>query len=225
MRIAVVLQARLDSTRLPRKALLDLCGEPLLLRAMEALRFVAADAYVLACPEDAERDFAPLAERAGFSVVVGPKEDVLRRYATAVGRTGCDLVVRATGDNAFPCADAADAIVAQALELGSDYASFAGLPYGSGVEAVRADSLLRADAEASAPLEREHVCPYLYGHGELFLLHRPAAPAAWRAPDFRVTVDTAEDLRRARRIFGILGPGPVTAPRLIATRGAVEESR
>lgn len=221
--IAVILQARLESTRLPRKALLPLSGEPLLFRAMEALRHIHADAFVLACPRSAERDFSPLAERAGFSVVTGPADDVLKRYTLAIESCGCDMVVRATGDNPFPCADAADEIVNQALALGSDYASYAGLPYGAGVEAVRSESLLLAEREATESFEREHVCPYLYGHPDRFILHRPAAPTAWRDPSFRVTVDLAEDLRRAELIFDALrGPCRVAAPALVGIRGMVD---
>jgi spore coat polysaccharide biosynthesis protein SpsF len=75
---------------------------------------------------------------------------------------------------------------------------------------VGADSLLRAAREASAPLEREHVCPYLYNHPELFRLHRPLAPRRWQGPEMRVTVDTAEDFKRAEQLFQVLGSFPPT---------------
>jgi spore coat polysaccharide biosynthesis protein SpsF len=65
---------------------------------------------------------------------------------------------------------------------------------------VAAEALLRAEREAVLPAEREHVCPYLYGHGELFLLHRPLAPSKWRRPEIRLTVDTAADYRYAQRL-------------------------
>jgi spore coat polysaccharide biosynthesis protein SpsF len=195
---ALILQARLDSTRLPGKALLDLGGRPMLFRVMEALSAVPQeDLRVLACADDCEAAFAPLAEEAGFALFPGPKEDVLRRYALAIRRYGPDRVIRATGDNPFVFADAAAEIASQAALLGADYAAFAGLPYGAGVEAVAAEALLRADREAAAPEEREHVCPYLYGHGDLFLLHRPLAPLHWRSPSLRLTVDTPEDYDRA----------------------------
>ncbi|MFA6506853.1 MAG: NTP transferase domain-containing protein [Treponemataceae bacterium] len=201
---AVILQARLDSSRLPLKALLPLDGEPLVFRVMSALRAVHADAYVLACPADSEASFAPYAERAGFRVVVGSKEDVLERYCDALRATGADRVIRATGDNPFVFPDAADAINRESILLGADYGAFASLPYGAGVEAVSAEALLRAEREARLPLEREHVCPYLYGHPELFTLHRPLAPFAWRGPDVRITVDTAADYERANALYAAM---------------------
>ena len=201
---ALVVQARLDSSRLPGKALLPLGGKPLLSRVLEALRAVTADTYALACP--AERvcveAFAPLAEQNGFVIVTGPKDDVLARYCNAVRTLHAGRVIRATGDNPFVFADAANLIHAEAS--GADYAAYSGLPYGAGVESVAAEALLRAEREAVLPTEREHVCPYLYGHGELFLLHRPLAPLRWRRPDIRLTVDTQDDYQRAVRLWNKL---------------------
>jgi len=194
---AVILQARLDSSRLPSKALLPLGGEPMLFRVMEALSTVAADCCVLACPEDAAASFAPLADRCGFKLLTGSKEDVLERYCDAIRRFGPDWVIRATGDNPFVFADAATALAAETDAAGAQYGGYADLPYGAGVEAVAAEALLRAEREAREPAEREHVCPYLYGHPELFSLYRPRAPLRWNRRDLRLTVDTRQDYESA----------------------------
>ncbi len=198
---AVVLQARIDSSRLPGKALLDLGGEPMIFRVMQALQNVVSDLRVLACPQDAREAFQPLADRAGFLLVVGSKDDVLSRYCDAIRATGASRLIRATGDNPFVFADAANEINLQGDRLGADYASYAGLPYGTGVEALRSEALLRAEREARNPYEREHVCPFLYGNPDAFLLHRPAAPSVWRMAGMRVSVDTREDYERARRLY------------------------
>jgi spore coat polysaccharide biosynthesis protein SpsF len=218
---AVVVQARLDSTRLPGKALLSLGGQPLIYRVMEALKAVKADAYALACPPECAAPFAQAAEQNGFRIVTGSKDDVLARYCNAVRVLKADRVIRATGDNPFVFADAANAIHAEGS--GADYAAYAGLPYGAGVESVAAEALLRAEREAVLPYEREHVCPYLYGHGELFLLHRPLAPIRWRHPEVRLTVDTGEDYCRALQLWGKLAEygGGRTGEMIIAAADAL----
>jgi spore coat polysaccharide biosynthesis protein SpsF len=217
---AVVLQARLDSSRLPGKSLMPLwasarageslpCGEgpegrPLIFRVMEALKAVRADLYILASPEDCAASFTPLAEEAGFVFCAGPKDDVLGRYCLAIRRFGIEWVIRATGDNPFVFADAACAIAEEARSLKAAYAGYSGLPYGAGVESVAAWALLKADEEAKTGLEREHVCPYLYNHPEIFSLHRPLAPVRWQDPSLRVTVDTAGDYRQAAALYAAL---------------------
>jgi len=201
---ALILQGRLDSARLPGKSLLPLGGEPLIFRVMEALSSVPCDLHVLACPEDCESAFRPLAERAGFELCTGSKEDVLARYCSVIARFSPDRVIRATGDNPFVFADAARQLAEEAAALNADYAGYAGLPLGAGVEAVSAEALLRAEREAQKPEEREHVCPYLYAHPELFRLHRPLAPLMWQQPALRLTVDTAEDYQRAQELYRAL---------------------
>lgn len=203
---AIILQSRLDSSRLPGKALLALAGEPLVYRVMQALKAVkpAGGLCVLACPEDSCAAFAPFARRAGFELFAGDKYNVLARYAAAARAFGADRIIRATGDNPFVFADAAAAIQDEAAKLGADYAAYAGLPYGAGVEAVSAAALFRAEKEAAGD-ELEHVCPYIYGRGSAgFSLHRPLAPATWRAPQYRLTIDTPEDFKRAQMLYDAL---------------------
>ena len=202
--LAIILQARMDSSRLPGKSLLPLGGKPLIFRVMEALNRVPAPLRVLACPEDSAASFAPLAAEAGFILFTGPKDDVLSRYCLALRNFGIQHALRATGDNPFVFTDAAAAINAEALTLGADYAGYSGLPPGAGVESVSANALFRAETDAASPYEREHVCPYLYTHPELFFLHRPLAPLRWQGPDIRLTVDTPEDYERAQALFAAL---------------------
>jgi spore coat polysaccharide biosynthesis protein SpsF len=198
---ALILQGRLNSTRLPQKSLLPLEGEPLIFRVMEALNAVPCDIRILACPESCAAPFGPLAEKAGFVIHTGSDEDVLARYCAAIRRYSPDRVIRATGDNPFVFADAAKTLAEEAAAVGADYAGYTGLPLGAGVEVVNAEALLRAEKESTTREDREHVCPYLYGHGELFLLHRPLAPPPWQAPRLRLTVDTLEDYHRAQKLY------------------------
>lgn len=200
----LVLQARLDSVRLYWKSLLPLGERPLIFRVMEALGPVQCDVKVLACPEDCAQYFIPLAEEAGFEILLGPKDDVLTRYCMAIRRFGADRIIRATGDNPFVFSDAAHALNREAASLGADYAGYTGLPYGAGVESVNSRALLKAEQEAQTQSERENVCPYLYGHPELFSLHRPFAPKNWQGKGMRVTVDTEEDYKRAQTLFKAL---------------------
>ena len=90
----LVLQARLDSTRLEKKCLLPLGGRPLIFRTMEALGTTNCDAKVLACPQDCVETFSPLASEAGFEIVPGPKDDVLARYCNAIRRFKADRRIR-----------------------------------------------------------------------------------------------------------------------------------
>jgi spore coat polysaccharide biosynthesis protein SpsF len=201
---ALVLQARLDSKRLPNKALLPLGGKPMLLRVMEALSSKPWDHMVLACPTETMRAFTPLAEQAGFNILGGSKEDVLSRYCDVIRAFAPTRIVRATGDNPFVFMDAAWRIAEEGGRLDADYAAYQGLPLGAGVESVASRALLRAETEAVSQYDKEHVCPFLYGHPEAFVLHRPCAPSPWDRPRLRLTVDTEADYAFALRLYETL---------------------
>ena len=215
---ALILQGRMDSKRLPEKCLLPLEGEPLLFRVMEALLAVQCDIRILACPENCAAPFGKLAEKAGFVISPGSEDDVLERYCIAIRRYSPDLVIRATADNPFVFADAADALAQEAASLGADYAGYTGLPYGAGVEVLKAEALLRAERESTALYEREHVCPYLYNHGELFTLHRPLTPTKWQGPQLRLTVDNQDDYLHAQKLYGLLSERTTSPERYWGTK-------
>jgi len=201
---AVILQARIDSSRLHGKALLPLGGEPVLLRVMEALSHVPADLHILACTDDSLQEFEPLAHNASFEIFAGLKYDVLERFCQVIRKYSITRVIRATGDNPFVFADAASSINIEAQSFNADYAGYLELPYGAGVESVASAALLRAASESTLPLDREHVCTYLYNNPELFKVHRPLAPSRWNNPDIRLTIDTQEDYDRAALLYSAL---------------------
>ena len=70
---AVVLQARLDSTRLPGKSLLPLGDKPLILTVMEALAAVPAGRRILACPGAWVSPIGPWRKRRASASFAAPR--------------------------------------------------------------------------------------------------------------------------------------------------------
>jgi len=205
---AIILQARIDSTRLPGKALLLLDGKPLLFHVMQALNFIPADLRVLACPADSLSSFEPIAKECGFKIYGGPKEDVLERFCQVIRKYSIKRLIRATGDNPFVFIDAAIELNKKAASVNADYAGFLELPYGAGIESVNAKALLQANEKSIEPFDHEHVCPYLYNNPDIFKINRPSAPKKWNYPDIRLTVDTQEDFDRAIFLYEALKKEP-----------------
>ncbi len=197
----VVLQARLSSSRLPNKAVLPLCGRPVLEHAMRALRGVAVDRYVLATDSESVAQLEPLATACGFEVLVGDPEDVLARYAEAVRRYRLATVVRATGDNPLVSAELAGISLRAHVNRAAEYTGLLGPPLGTCVEVLDAAALLRADREAADRYDREHVAPYLYRHPERFRVFRPELGRRYRMPDAHVTLDTYQDYERLVELY------------------------
>lgn len=214
-RTVAIVQARMTSTRLPGKVMADFCGAPLLARMVERIgRAQRLDAVVVATTDRASDDpVAALAGELEVGVYRGEEMDVLGRMAGAAEAARADTVVRLTAD--CPLHDPAliDAAVA-GYEAGAwDYYGNAvdrTYPDGLDVEVFSRDALERAAAEARHPFLREHVTPWLngawpqYGSGEF---RRGAMRFEADFAHVRWTVDTAEDLARARRLWSLAPAG------------------
>lgn len=205
-RVAIVLQARMDSTRLPGKALASIAGRTIVGWCLERLCASATGTVVLATTERAVDD-ALLQEALdrGVQAFRGPSDDVLRRMRLAAEQVEADIVVRATADNPAVDIDAPARVVRTLVARGVDYVVEHGLPYGAAVEAMTADALRRVDALATMASDREHVTTLIRRDAAHFESLDIEAPRAVRRPDLRFTVDTAEDLRRMRRVLDACG--------------------
>lgn len=198
---AVFLQARLDSSRLPGKALYELAGKPLAVHCMENLRRLPADRYCLLTDEASAPILAPFARGCGYELFAGPKDDVLARFALAAERYGVDHVWRGTADNPLVSLELCSLIRDAYLAGAADYCNLHSVPHGSCVEAVSAAALARVAAGGPDAFEREHVCPGVYRHPERFSLLRLDPPPALARPDINVSIDTIEDYCRLRSLF------------------------
>lgn len=204
---AIFLQVRLDSVRLPNKALLTLGDRTVIEHAMRALDAPAADHRCLLTSEDSADALRPYAESAGWDIFIGPKNDVLARYARAARRFGARRIVRATGDNPLVSPAMARAAMNLAEGTGAHYAGLDELPLGSGVEVIDGEALEAADREADDPYEREHVAPFIYRRPRRFRIEIAPAPPEYRCPRGRVTLDNTDDLAYLRRLYADLYTG------------------
>ena len=204
-----VIQARMSSSRLPGKVLADLAGAPMLGRQVERLRrSKTLDALVLATSDDASDDpVAAYAAEIGLAVVRGPLDDVLGRFARVLTAwPQATTLARLTADCPLTDWRVLDGLIARLEATGADYANNIApersFPHGLDVEAMRAEVLAQAAAEAVDPYDREHVTPFIYGRPERFRLQSLA-----RAPSLahlRWTVDYPEDLDFVRHVYGAL---------------------
>ena len=203
---AVFLQVRLDSTRLPRKALANLGGKSVLEHCLSALSRVGTPLQIVVTEPASFNEVCPLAEAAGWKVFSGSKDNVLDRFVQAARKYKCQTIIRATADNPLVSAFLANTLLEEHLRADMDYSGYLEGPEGSGVEILRVGALEAAWGSTPDAYECEHVSPYLYRRPGTFRIHRPVIPDQFRYPQGRITVDTADDLIYLNRMWKALDP-------------------
>jgi spore coat polysaccharide biosynthesis protein SpsF len=204
MKVVAIIQARVGSTRLPAKVLLDLAGESMLARVVARARRVQRIDEVLVATTDQAADDAIVAECRKYSVPVsrGDQNDVLDRYFRAAQLSKAEAVVRITSDCPLLDPGVTEKTVAAFLDERPDYASNTlerTYPRGLDTEVISLAALSRAWQVARQPYEREHVTPHIIEHPEAF--KHLSVTGEENFSQHRWTVDTPEDLRLVREIY------------------------
>jgi spore coat polysaccharide biosynthesis protein SpsF len=208
MKTVALIQARMSSSRLPGKVLLDIAGQPMLLHVVQrAKQAKSIDVVAVITSTHVEDDaIERLCTENGISSFRGSLDDVLDRYYQAAGYFQADVVVRLTADCPLLDPQVIDNVVQIFHQGGFDYVSNAlecTYPDGLDTEIFRFATLERAWKEARLKSEREHVTAYIYKHPELFRLgsvKQKEDLSAWRW-----TVDTSQDLEFVRTVYSFFG--------------------
>jgi len=208
MKIVAIVQARMGSSRLPRKVLKDLGGATVLDRVLNRLgrSRLIQESVVATTIEPADDAIVEHCERTGRKVFRGSEQDVLDRYYQAAKYVNADVVVRITSDCPVIDPEVTDATVHAFLDRHADYASnvlVRTYPRGLDTEVMTVQALERAWRESNKPHQREHVTPYIYENPSEFKLH--GIENDTDCSRHRWTVDTPEDLELLRAIYERFG--------------------
>ena len=166
MKIIAIIQARLGSTRLPGKVLLDLEGRTVLehvIRRVRSSKFVN-DIIVATTINKEDLEIVKLCASLGISVYCGSVDDVLDRYFQTARLFKAYHIARITSDCPLIDPKIIDDVVALHLSEKSDYTSNIlkeTFPDGQDTEIFTFNALKEAWKNANLASEREHVTPYI----------------------------------------------------------------
>ncbi|GAB4220780.1 MAG: hypothetical protein Kow00102_10320 [Spirochaetota bacterium] len=209
--ITAIIQARMQSTRLPGKSVLPLAGKPLLYHVIERAKAIQqVTQVVVAIPSDDDNNpLADIAELCNVNVFRGSLHNVLERYFFAYKQYGGNYIVRITADNPFTDSHFASVAIDEALRTNADLCAVKNLPLGVGVEVIASTALDKAYMHSTKPYHHEHVTPYIKENPDIFKIHYFDVDFANPFPSLRLTVDTQEDYRLASAIYDALYKGSV----------------
>ena len=198
LRVVILIQARMGSTRLPGKVLKEVMEKPLLQYLTERLKRVElSDEIVIATTTNLEdQDIVDFCHLEQIPLFRGKSEDVLDRFYLAAKTFKADVVVRITADCPLVDPKLIDDVIKCYLDNYPkyDYVSNShthSFPIGMDTEVFSFKALEDAFNESLLAEEREHVTPFIYRRPNRYKLklisHEP------NLSNLRLTVDTSQD--------------------------------
>lgn len=205
--IIAIIQARMGSTRLPGKVLLDLSGKSVLEHVIDRLRQSKyIDQIIVATSNNEENKvISDLCDAKNVFCFSGSEDDVLDRFyqaCKALDLESEDIVIRITADCPLIDYEIVDKTIQSHIDENNDYTSNTmqcTFPDGLDCEIFSFNILTEAWKNANLSSEREHVTLYIRNHPELFKLGGLTNNVDYS--HLRWTLDEKEDFILIKEIY------------------------
>jgi glutamate-1-semialdehyde 2,1-aminomutase len=208
MKIVALVQARMGSTRLPRKVLKPIVNKPMIELLLTRLsQSSELDEIVVATSKEKQNDqLQSVVELLGYRCTRGSEKDVLNRFYESAKSLKADIVVRITGDCPLVDSTLVDQCIQGYKDAKVDYFSNIDprtYPDGLDIEVMSFESIERANNETDSKFDREHVTPYIRNSVSF------SKSSIQHTEDFstlRWSVDEPEDLVVVTNVFEYFTP-------------------
>jgi len=207
-KIPVFITARMGSTRLPGKHLLEICGKPIIEQMITRIKHARLPVSIVLCTTSFPEDdvFAEIASHCNINIFRGNPTDILKRWLNAADHFGVQYFISAEADDVFCDPEFIDIIIQELQQNMYDYIACRGLPFGvtpTGikVEALRKICSLKKEDDTEGQ-ER------FFTKTGLFKVHYiEVTDPELMNPDARMTLDYPEDYEFFKKVFSYLEKG------------------
>ncbi len=201
MKITATIQARMGSSRLPRKTLMPIMGKPMLWYQIERIKQsrLIDEIIIATSTAAADDEIEKFGKEIGIKVFRGSENDVFGRVVECLKTHQVEIHTEFMGDNPIPDAVLVDSIIGFYLKNKDKYDYVTNslsttYPAGFEVYVYAAKALIEAEKYITEPKLREHVGLHIYQKTDHFRVCNLEAPEAIRKyTDYHFEVDTVED--------------------------------
>ena len=214
--IAIVIQARIGSSRLPGKTMLPLGrGTTVigyLLKSLVMYGYSYSQIFIATPRNNENKVLISHVKKLGFHCFQGPELNVLSRFQMVANDIDASTIVRLTGDNPLIDPSIIDccikkhfsnkSIVTSTRKINTDRSVTRYVPKGSSVDIFQKYALMRIEESNCNDFDREHVVPALFRENKVTLVKRKDLKKCGIGPDkiFALSIDTEDDYKLACEI-------------------------
>ena len=210
VKVGIILQARMGSSRLPGKVAKKIVGKPMLTHIIKRLKKSSKSNQIIVATsvKDDDQRVIEIAESEEVATYRGSEDDVLSRYIEAAEKYQLDIVVRVTGDCPLIDPVTIDELINKYIESDElDYMRLEGYPRGLDTGICDLGTLKKVKKEVTddpdEEIYREHVTLYIYRNPKQFKIGIKEAPEELKR-DYRLCVDEIEDYELIEEIYNRL---------------------
>lgn len=208
MNIIVIIQARMGSSRLPGKVLMDLEGKSVLEHVIQRLKNskMINDIIIATSNKEIDNRIVELCNLINIKCFRGSEDNVLERYYKCAKEYNGDIIVRVTSDCPLIDSKVLDEMLEFYLNNKYKFITNAGnekyrtYPRGLDIEIFSFELLERAYLNSSQLYEQEHVTPYIYENECSIFYYKNSIDYS----SYRLTLDTKEDYLLIKTIYNKL---------------------
>lgn len=203
--VVALIQARMSSTRLPGKVLMNLAGKPVLQHVVERVECASkiGKVVIATSTESGDDPIEEFASELEVECFRGSESDVLDRFWQAAQKYQADMVVRVTADCPLVAPEIADMLIDVLIKEDLEYAwipitkTAVGLPS----EVMTISALERTWRQATNPEAREHVTVFIQKHQEHYRTKWLPMPPHLNRPEYDLSLDTPQDFELLTKIY------------------------
>jgi len=212
VKTGIIVQARMGSTRLPGKIMINIAGKTVLEHLIERLKICKKINEIIIATTTLSNDsiVAKTAEENGVKFFRGSEEDVLSRYYFAAKENDLDVIARVTADCPLIDPFVIDELMSFYEKNNYDFVTNVNTdvnkrtyPRGLDTEIFSMSVLEKAYCEAKETYQREHVTPYLYENCKNIFFYINDINYS----KYRWTLDTQDDLELITKVYSYLYKG------------------
>lgn len=214
MEIGFLITARLKSTRLPKKVMLELNNKPVICHMIAHLKLSNILDRIIICTSTNPQDkpLVDIAANENIDCFLGSEEDVILRLYEAARKFKLDYALNVTADCPLISLEYLGKIVDKYMETNADLIRCLELPHGFYSNGLKIDAMRRV-CEIKKGSETEVWGRYFTDTGLFNVVDIDISPEYIR-PDYRLTLDYPEDYEFFKKVFQHFGENTYRTPTL-----------
>lgn len=215
--IIACLQVRLNSKRLPNKAIIELNNKPLFMHVIDRINCAKKIEKLIVCTSTNNQDLPiiDICKKNNIEYFAGDEDNVMKRYIDAVSKYSPDHILRVTGENACVSFEFMDQAINEHVKKNSKYTTTDDLPRGMRSEVIDFVFLRELHEKLVNPKMSEYMTWYL-DRPEKWKVVKIPMPENLKRKNYRVTIDTEMDLKVVKKVYDSLYKGtPIKSDKII----------